>query len=83
MSRIDGLDRRGSYGMKGEFQAMTTVYTHSLTAFHIRMCLLNAYSAHIEPEADPFEERCQRILRKLRGWIFRRYGGEYLDDMVG
>jgi DNA-directed RNA polymerase specialized sigma24 family protein len=61
---------------------MTTVYTHSLTVFHIRMRLLNAYSTDIESEADPFEERCQRILRKLRGWIFRRYGTAHLDDML-
>jgi DNA-directed RNA polymerase specialized sigma24 family protein len=46
------------------------------------MRLLNAYSADIGPAADPFEERCQRILRKLRGWIFWRYGSEYLDDML-
>jgi DNA-directed RNA polymerase specialized sigma24 family protein len=46
------------------------------------MRLQNAYSADIKVEADPFEERAQRILRKLRHWLYLRYDSQYLDDML-
>jgi DNA-directed RNA polymerase specialized sigma24 family protein len=63
---------------------MSTVYPSSehLTAFHLRIRILNAYSTDIEPEADPFEERCERVLNNLRHWLLGAYGGEHLDDML-